>query len=43
MSIGGFQPIPRDYNDKGHDLCAGGQNKRVRLTIYCFRPPARRI
>ena len=22
---------------KGHDLCAGGQNKRVQLTIYCFR------
>ena len=29
--------------DKGHELCAGGQNKKIRLTIYCFRPAARRI
>ena len=29
-SIGGFQPIlciPRDFDDKGHDLCAGRQNE----------------
>ena len=22
--IGGFQPIPRDCNDKGHNVCADG-------------------
>ncbi len=27
MEIGGFKPIHRDFNDKGHDLCDGGQNK----------------
>ncbi len=25
--IAGFPPIHRDCNDKGHDLCIGGQNK----------------
>ncbi len=25
--ISDFQAIRRDCNDKGHDLCAGGQNK----------------
>jgi hypothetical protein len=28
-TIGGFRPIPRDCNDQEHDLCVGGQNKRV--------------
>jgi hypothetical protein len=40
-SIGHFQPIPRDCNDR-----RTWQNKRARLTTYClicFRPPGRRI
>ncbi len=28
ISIGGFQPIHRDWNDKRHELCAVGQNKK---------------
>ena len=33
-----------DEGHSGHDLCAGGgQNKTVRLTIYCFRKPAQLV
>ncbi len=28
-----FQLIPRDYNDKAHNLCVGGQNKRVQMAL----------
>ena len=34
--ISGFQPIPRDCKDKGHDLCAGGQNKKNPIDNLLF-------